>query len=295
MSTAADMVFANAQQDDCATVEALVKALVGDGFTSCVIGSKDAPTALIATYEWPDQDLVDIVVIPLGGPAVAARLPRGQWDTAWWTWIGSPLAAIWALLNLPHPDHADAPHQILEAPPLLRLTQRRSATIRTPEAGKAASRARRLSRERHREEMSKTFVSGFFEAIDAHRTAVGLAELFADEGVLRMPGFPEIVGRTAIALFTASLFDMIAEVKHDIKRFWHHEEDMSAAVEGVVTFTRHDGSRLVEPFAVIVDFTHDDDERIFVTRWSVYADYSKLGPGASVESPQDCKAVILTS
>jgi SnoaL-like protein len=293
MSVTADMVFANAQ-GDCETVEALVKALVGDGFTSRVVGRKDTPTALIATYEWPEHELVDMVVTPLGGPAVAARLTRGQWETALWTWIGSPLPAIWALLNLPHPDHSDAPHQVVEAPAVLRLAEQVPLTVRTPDAGKIGARARRLSRERHHEEMSKTFVAVFFDYIDEHRSGVGLAGLFAEDGVLRMPGFPPMVGQTAIALFVNSLFDEIAGVEHRINRFWHHEEDSTAVVEGVVTFTRHDGSKLVEPFTVIVDFTHDDDERLLVTRWSVYADYHKLHPDASVESPQDCKAVILT-
>lgn len=302
MSTAENMVFAHSQQDDCATVEALVKALVGDGFTSCVVGrSKDAPTALVATYDWPEQDdreaLVDLVVIPLGGPAVAARLPRGQWDTAWWTWIGEPLAAIWALLNLPHPDHSDAaPHQILEAPSTLRLAQQSPMVIHTnvPDPGKARNRAMRLSRERHHEEMSATFVSGFFEAIDHHRTAVGLAKLFTEDGVLVMPGCPEFVGQTAIALATDSMFDNLADVKHLIRRMWNHEEDSTAVVEGVVTFTRLDGSKLAERFTVVVDYVDDDDEGLKVARWSVYGDYHKLAE-PDTPNPQDCKAINLTA
>lgn len=296
-SVAADMVFANSQ-DDCETVEALVKALVNDGFTSSVVGHKDAPTALIATYEWPRGDdeqqgsLIDIVVMPLGGHAVAARLERGQWDTARWLFVGDPVPTIWALLNLPHPDSPDSPDQVLEAPAVLGLAGQRPMTIVKPEPVKVRNRAVRLGRQRNHIEMSETFVGIFFENTDdqQRRSAIGLAQLFAEDGVLIMPGFPDIVGPTNIALFTDSLFNGIAAVEHDPRRFSLHEGGNSATIEGIVTFTLHNGDKLIERFSIVADFHYDDDGVIWLDRWSVYGDYHKLQQG--VDNPRDTKAVI---
>jgi len=299
MNIAADMVSAHSKTDECEKIEELARAAVRDGFTTFVVGRENAPTALIATYEWPEHDLLDIVVIPLGGEAVAARLPRGQWDTAWSVWIGSPLTATWKALTMRHPDQPDAPCEVLEAPAVLRLAEQTPLTITEPKPEQVRNRALRLGQERHYPEKTKEMVRGFFDLIDAHRTSIGFAALFANEdehgvdGALIMPGCPEAVGRTPIALLTDSLFDSIADVRHAPRRSWYHEEDQTAVVEGDVTFTRHNGTTLTERFCVVLDFLYLNGVP-WITRWSVTGDYHKLVEEAA-PNPQDAKAITASA
>jgi hypothetical protein len=132
-------------------VEGLLLDVLADGFTVYCCGPKTAPTALVATYEWPA--CIDVITIRDFNRITAARtLKRGNIDifapeTAVWAYEGPPQSTMRALLNLVHPQHPDAPHSEYPAPPSLRIhrAEQRPMTIRLPSPGRTEARTKRLA------------------------------------------------------------------------------------------------------------------------------------------------------
>ncbi|MGH3975439.1 MAG: hypothetical protein ACRDS9_19225 [Pseudonocardiaceae bacterium] len=132
-------------------VEQLLLDVVADGFTVYCCGSKAAPTALVAVYEWPQ--CIDLITIRNFDRIAAARVPRrGNVDIfapeiVLWAYEGPPQWTLRVLLKLVHPRHPDAPHGEFPAPPYLRIrrAEQRPMTIRLPSPGRAGARARRLA------------------------------------------------------------------------------------------------------------------------------------------------------
>lgn len=274
-------VAAQKQED---IVQALFQALINDGFTAYCCGPKDDPTAVIAFYEWPDH--LDVITVPAQGPAASARLARpaevlNPPGTALWAWVGEAEWAIWALLNLPHPDHADAPAEVFTTPAALRVPpeQQRPMTVRVPPAGKAGARAVRLNQARDEKKISREFFHDLFDQVDS-AAAIGAAENFTKDATFQFANYPQMVGRTAIAQFTTALFTLAAMVKHELHNFWE-VCPWTAVTNGLVTFTRHDLTELVVPFATV---SHFNEDRTLLTHHQVYVDASALVP-ASVPQP----------
>ena len=190
------MVTTVAQQQEDLTI-GLFEALVADGFTSCCCGPKDNPTAMIVFYEWPDH--LDMITVPRNGPAAAARLvkPSGVRaldddrdplvlnppPTVIWAWVGPADMAIWALLDLPHPECPDAPVEEISTPEALRVPreQQRPMYIRMPDEGKKGARAARLSQPRSPRVMSERFFNDLLDEVDSE-SAVGFASNFTEDG-----------------------------------------------------------------------------------------------------------------
>lgn len=275
------MSVAQKQQEDL--VKSLFQALVNDGFTVYVCGPKDDPTAVIAFYEWDDH--VDVVTVPQKGPAAAVRL-AGAADvlnppqTAVWAWVGEPELTIWALLRLAHPEHPDAPAEVVATPAALRVPPelRQPTNIRRPPAGKAGVRADRLSRGREDKDISQEFFRDLFDQVDS-AAALGAAENFTIEGVFQFANHPPMTG-TEIAQFVTNLFTLAAMVKHEIYNFWELE-DRTAFTNGMVTFTRHDLTELVAPFATVSQFNEDCT---LLIRHQVYVDASGLAPQSELST-----------
>jgi hypothetical protein len=134
-----------------AVVEELLVDVVTDGFTLYRCGSKIAPNALVAAYEW--EQYVDLLTIRDFSRVTTARVPkRGAEDifapeVAVWAYEGAPQQAMRALLDLVHPAHPDAPIAEFPAPAGLHVprSQQRPMTIRPPSLGQARVRADRLA------------------------------------------------------------------------------------------------------------------------------------------------------
>jgi hypothetical protein len=132
-------------------VEQLLLDVLADGFTVYCCGSKAAPTALVATYDWPD--CIDVITIRDFDRITAARTPRRSNvdvfapEIVVWAYEGPPPSTLRALLNLVHPHHPDAPHSEYPAPQSLRIrrAEQRPMTIRLPSPGCTEARARRLT------------------------------------------------------------------------------------------------------------------------------------------------------
>jgi hypothetical protein len=256
------------KQED--VVGGLFEALIGDGFTGYYCGPKDDPHAVIAVYEWPDH--LDVITMPRKGPAAAARLakpavrvPDGEPNplvlnpptTALWAWVGPMDMAVWALLDLPHPECPNAPAAEIQTPAALSVPreQQRPMHIRVPDEEKASTRAVRRSQPRPPKIMSKQFFNDLVVEVDSRR-AIGFALNFTEDGKLTFGNFKTLVGRTAITEFTEGFFSQIRSVKHQIDNYWRQGEQL-AMVNGRVTFTRLDGSTVTMPYASVSHFTPD--------------------------------------
>jgi hypothetical protein len=103
-------------------VEGLLLDVVADGFAVYCCGSKTAPRALVACYEWPTawMDLFTVRnfdrVITARVPALGRSVDIFDPGTVVWAYEGAPQHAVRALLNLVHPAHPDAPTAGYPAP-----------------------------------------------------------------------------------------------------------------------------------------------------------------------------------
>ena len=130
-------------------IERLLLDVVADGFTVYCCGPRTAPTALAASYEWPD--FIDHLAIRSWDQAAAARIPKlgeinvFEPDVVVWSYEGGAEPTLRALLNLVHPQHRQAPATPYPAPRSLRLPrhEQRPMTIRLPLAGHGRGRAAR--------------------------------------------------------------------------------------------------------------------------------------------------------
>ena len=134
-----------------AAVEELLVDVATDGFTLYCCGSKTAPNALVAAYEWTQY--VDLLTIRDFDRVTTARVPKRNAvdifapEVVVWAYQGLPQQALRALLELVHPAHPDAPTADYPAPAGLRVprAQQRPMTIRSPSPSQARVRANRLA------------------------------------------------------------------------------------------------------------------------------------------------------
>ncbi len=132
-------------------VEELLVDVVGDGFVLYCCGSRAAPNALVAAYQWAPS--VDLLTIRDFDRVTSARVPKHATvdifapEVVVWAYEGPPQRALRTLLDLVHPEHPDAPATAYPAPASLHIprAQQRPMTIRLPSPGRARVRAARLA------------------------------------------------------------------------------------------------------------------------------------------------------
>jgi ketosteroid isomerase-like protein len=96
---------------------------------------------------------------------------------------------------------------------------------------------------------SNTFVQDMYLIVDA-KDARGLAALMTDDGVFRFANQPPVRGREAIAAYLENFYRSIADIAHHNIEDWQAGDNRFAT--GRVQYTRHDGSGLSVPFAVLL-------------------------------------------
>lgn len=134
-------------------VERLLLEAVNDGFVLYCCGPKNAPFALVASYQW--ENYVDLATIRCFDRITTARIPAPRRrridvfapDDVVWAYEGSPQRALRALLDLVHPEHVDAPASTNPAPLSLQVprAQQRPMTIQLPMPRRVGARAARLA------------------------------------------------------------------------------------------------------------------------------------------------------
>jgi ketosteroid isomerase-like protein len=94
-------------------------------------------------------------------------------------------------------------------------------------------------------------------------------ELLTADAQFRFGNAPVIVGHEAIRAAAAAFFAAIALSRHRVLGTWNGAA--SAACEGEVTYTRHDGSVVSVPFANVFELRGDK-----IAAYRIYIDNSTL-------------------
>jgi hypothetical protein len=95
-------------------------AIKDGGFTVYCCGDRRAPNVLVAAYDW--DDYMDVINIRGVDRVAAARLPIYDGldvfvpSRAVWHYLGTLEPAVTVMLQLPPPDHRDAPAATYPAP-----------------------------------------------------------------------------------------------------------------------------------------------------------------------------------
>ena len=107
-----------------------------------------------------------------------------------------------------------------------------------------------------------------FATIDAG-DAAAFARFLTPDGSFRFGNAPPAVGRAAIEATVAGFFASIRRCEHRLLRCW--SAPGSEAVQGEVTYTRLDGSRLTVPFVNV--FLRDG---VLIRDYQIHIDASQL-------------------
>lgn len=114
------------------------------------------------------------------------------------------------------------------------------------------------------------WMSALLAAVDARDTTRFLS-FFTDDAAFRFSNSPAAVGNADIGAAVGAFFDSIGGLHHEIGHAWAPAGH--AVCDGVVTYTRKDGSTLTVPFANV--FVLRDgricDYRIYVDASALYA------------------------
>ncbi len=114
------------------------------------------------------------------------------------------------------------------------------------------------------------WVRRVFAAVDAG-DARQFAAVFAEDGQFIFGNAPAVVGRPAVEQAVAGFFASIRGCRHALSRFCAGPGH--CAMDGTVTYLRHDGRELTVPFANVFVMRGDQvaEYRIFVDASALYA------------------------
>lgn len=109
---------------------------------------------------------------------------------------------------------------------------------------------------------------GMFAAIDAKDGAAFVSYL-TEDAVFRFGSAPPVQGRDAIQASVDGFFTMIAGCSHAITNTLRQDDTL--VCEGVVTYTRHDGSEIALPFTDVFEY-----EGSLIAHYKIYLDIGPL-------------------
>jgi len=112
------------------------------------------------------------------------------------------------------------------------------------------------------------WVRRVFEAVDAG-DARRFAAVFTEDGQFIFGNAPAVVGRPAVEQAVAGFFASIRGCRHELSRFWAGAGH--CAMDGTVTYLRHDGRELTVPFANVFVMRGEQ-----VAEYRVYVDATPL-------------------
>lgn len=115
------------------------------------------------------------------------------------------------------------------------------------------------------------WLEDLFASIDA-RNASEFANFLARDAVFHFGSAPAVTGRDKIATAVDQFFSTIAGVSHRLDKVFR--QGNSIAVEGEVTYTRHDQSSVTLPFVDVFDMVGQEIEgyKIYIDIGPLYAD-----------------------
>ena len=112
---------------------------------------------------------------------------------------------------------------------------------------------------------------GLFAAIDAQDGAAFVSFL-TDDAVFRFGSAPPVQGRANVQEAVEAFFASIAGLSHSIERT--QGEGDTLFLEGVVTYTRHDGRPVAIPFVDVFEYEGEkiSEYKIYIDVGPLYAD-----------------------
>jgi len=116
------------------------------------------------------------------------------------------------------------------------------------------------------------FLQSLFHSIDSKDSAAFM-QFLAPDCSFRLGNLPAVTGREAIGAAVAGFFDSLQSIAHSPADAWHTAG--SSISHGSVCYTRHDGSQLTVPFAIILK-----REAQLVSEYLVFIDISGLQPAS---------------
>jgi ketosteroid isomerase-like protein len=112
------------------------------------------------------------------------------------------------------------------------------------------------------------WLRSLFGTIDAADVS-GFCAYLTEDAVFRFGSAPAVQGRAAIERAVRHFFASIQRSRHKLGRVWSAED--AVALEGVVTYTRLDGSEVTLPFADTLVLRADR-----IAEYSIYIDIAPL-------------------
>ncbi len=109
---------------------------------------------------------------------------------------------------------------------------------------------------------------GLFAAIDAKDGAAFVAYL-TENAIFRFGSAPPVQGRDAIQAAVEGFFATIAGCSHSVDNKLRQGD--TVVCEGIVTYTRHDGSEIELPFTDVFEY-----EGILIAHYKIYMDVAPL-------------------
>ena len=109
---------------------------------------------------------------------------------------------------------------------------------------------------------------GMFAAIDAKDSAAFVSHL-TDDAIFRFGSAPPVQGRDAIQAAVDGFFGTILGCAHEIRSTFQCDDTIIC--EGEVTYQRHDESKVMLPFADVLEYTDD-----LISHYKIYIDITPL-------------------
>ena len=111
-------------------------------------------------------------------------------------------------------------------------------------------------------------IGGLFAAIDA-QDGTAFVGYLTDDAVFRFGSAEPVQGRAAAQVAVESFFGTIAGLSHAIHKTLRDGDTL--VCEGVVTYTRHDGSSIAIPFADVFEYRDG-----LIAEYKIYIDIAPL-------------------
>lgn len=127
-------------------VDELLTAVARDGFTLRYCNGPHPPTLIVGTYDW--GPFIDLVVLRDLDDVISARVPTADVTDIFtpevivWLYAADAQRALQALLDLPHPEHPQAPTTPAPAPTALHVPSARQSPVTIRPSSELTSRTR---------------------------------------------------------------------------------------------------------------------------------------------------------
>ena len=118
---------------------------------------------------------------------------------------------------------------------------------------------------------SKDWWSSLFATIDGKRSQE-FAQFLTPDGEFRFGSQPSVHGQANVAAYVDAFFGMIGGSRHELLRTW--DADGTTVCEGLVHYTRLDGSQVTIPFVNVFYLRGDK-----IARYLIYIDNGPLFAG----------------